>query len=71
VTSVQGPVVRLRERTRHGHSYFYITGSQRFSVSPLAYECLADGMYYRIHYAPYSQELVSIEPIRSGRQRHT
>jgi hypothetical protein len=67
--SVQSSVVALKEPTRYGRSYFYTTGTHRFSVSEKAYHALVPQEYYRIFYAPYSMELVSIEPIRSHRQR--
>lgn len=69
VVSVQGSVVRVGERSRSGLAYYYQEGNLRFSVSKAAYDALIPQLHYRIFYAPYSCQLVSIEPVHPARQR--
>ena len=47
-------------------SYYYRIHRRCFHVSRRGYNALVEGIPYRLHYAPHSKTMVSVEPLASS-----
>ncbi len=66
VPSIDG-VGQRQKPQRRGDMHKYLFGNLRFAVSGQAYNALITGQRYRVYYARYSKDLLSIEPLADER----
>jgi hypothetical protein len=64
VRHIDGRVSRRTRRSRYHTTFFYVMDRYNFEVSAAAYEAIVEGLDYRIFFVPFSERLVSIEPLQ-------